>query len=144
MAAISITAANVSPVAGSDGLKIDRSRLAGATITAGKALYLDPATDTWRLADCDAASAEVRAVQGIALNGASAGQPLGVQLGGDINIGATVTVNTVYILGATAGDIAPLSDLTTGWYLGVIGVAITTGRLRLSAGPNMLKSGVAS
>lgn len=128
MAAITITAANVAPVAGAT---IDKTKNAGATITAGQAVYLDTATDTWKLADANL-SAAASLVGGISLNGASSGQPLAVQTGGQITIGATLIKGTVYVLGATAaGDINPVEDLTTGWYRSVIGVAITTAIMAL-------------
>ena len=123
MSAITITAANVVPGAGAE---IDKSRNAGATITAGQAVYLDESTNTYKLADANL-SAAASVVAGIALNGASAGQPLAVLTGGLITIGATLTKGTIYVLGATAaGDISPAGDLTTGWYRSIIGVATTT------------------
>ncbi len=122
MSAITITAANVVPVAGAE---IDKSRNAGATITAGQPVYLDETTNTYKLSDANL-SAAASVVAGIALNGASAGQPLAVLTGGSITIGATLVKGTIYVLGATAGDIVPAADLTTGWYRSIIGVATTT------------------
>lgn len=63
---------------------------------------------------------------GIALHGASSGQPLRIQTGGTITIGATTVKGTTYIVSATAGGIAPYSDLANGWYRTIIGVATDT------------------
>lgn len=121
MASLSITAANV--IAGTDSTS--EYGTAGATITAGQAVYYDETTSKWKLADCDDATAAVRmsAKGGVALNGASDGQPLKVLRSGDITIGATMTAGTSYYLSPTAGGIAPLADVLTGDTIVLIGVA---------------------
>lgn len=128
MSALSITAANVAP---STGAIIDRTRNAGETITAGMPVYVDTTTGKYMKTDSNA-SAAASVVYGIALHGASNGQPLAVQTDGDINLGATLTANTAYIAGATAaGDVNPIADITTGWYGCLLGIAISTSILRL-------------
>lgn len=125
MTDLSITAANV--IAGS-GADITRG-IAGATITAGQAVYLDEATTgEWQLADSDAASAAARgsARFGIALNGAADGQPLAIQTGGDINIGGTMTAGVAYYLSDAPGGVCPFADLATGDYVTLVGVAKST------------------
>jgi len=124
MSDLSITAANV--LAGADSTV--EYGTAGATITAGKTVYFDDTTDKWKLADCDDASAAVRMASkgGIALNGASDGQPLKVLRQGDITIGATLTAGTAYYLSPTAGGIAPLADLGGGDNIVLIGMAKST------------------
>jgi hypothetical protein len=125
MADLTITAANV--IAGS-GADVTRG-IAGATVTAGQAVYLDTAsTGKWLLADSDAASAITRgsASFGVALNGASNGQPLAVQTGGDITIGATMTAGVAYYLSDAPGAICPFADLATGDYVTLIGIAKST------------------
>lgn len=126
MSAISITPGSVTP--GSNAV-IDKDHNAGATITAGQAVYLDSATNKYLLSDADAAGKGV--VDGIALNGASDGQPIAVQTGGTINIGATVAVGTSYVLGTTAGAINPNADATSTWVKVHIGVATTTSAIAL-------------
>jgi hypothetical protein len=130
-----ITAANV--VAGTNAV-VNRSYNAGATITAGQAVYLDSTTSTWKLGDANAA-APANTVQGVALHGASSGQPLAVQTAGPITIGATVAVGTIYVLSATPGGIAPHGDLVSTWYTNVIGVGISATQIQL----NIINSGVA-
>jgi hypothetical protein len=120
---LTITAANVVP-----GANATLTRgTAGATITAGQLVYYDSAARTYKLADANA-SATTAAVIGLAANGASAGQPLTVIIeDDDLTVGATLSTSApVYILSATAGGIAPVADLTTGWYPAVVLVAKST------------------
>lgn len=125
MSDLSITPASV--LAGTNA-EIVRGT-AGATITAGQAVYLDTAsTGEWLLADSDSATVIARgsAKFGIALNGAADGQPLAVQTGGSITIGATMTAGTALYLSDTPGGICPFADLATGDYVTLVGVATTT------------------
>jgi len=110
MASLSITAANV--LAGS-GATIERGT-AGATITAGQVVYRDSADGKYKLADADSATAEARNPRGIALNGASNGQPLAIVRAGDVTIGATMTVGLAYYLSPTAGEIGVVADVLSG------------------------------
>ena len=130
MSAISITAANVS-VDTAYPYQVNKDYKAGDTITAGMCVYLD-SSNLWQKSDANGASA-LRTCGGIALNGASNGQPLAVaQSGTVVNIGGTLVAGGVYVMGATAaGDINPVADLTTGWYTTVLGVALTTSKLAL-------------
>lgn len=143
MTALTVTAANVVPVlTGNYPAQIDRSRLAGETITAGQAVYVNSSDGKVYKADADASAAAATAV-GIAVAGASAGQPIAVQTGGDLIAGATLTANTAYIVGSTAGAINPIADITTGWYACFLGIAISASVLRLpTSGP--IVTGVAS
>lgn len=124
MADLSITAASV--VKGANASVV--AGTAGATITAGKTVYLDPSDSKYKLADANA-SATTAALAGVALNGASDGQPISVLTGGNLNPGATVTVGEIYVLSATAGGIAPEADLATGHYVAVLGVGTTTSNI---------------
>lgn len=121
---LSITAANVTPSAAA----VVRDGLAGEAITAGKLLYRDPTTNyTLKLADANSATAAARVVCGIAINSASVGTKVNYVVSDPaLVIGATVANGTVYVLSATAGGIAPLADLTSGWYAFVIGVGTST------------------
>lgn len=119
MADLTITAANV--VAGSDAAFAHGT--AGEAITAGKAVYLSSTTNKWMLADADSTTAEARRAAGVALNGASANQPVAVQKAGDITIGAALTAGTAYYLSDDAGGICPAADLGSGDYVCLIGLA---------------------
>lgn len=135
MADLSITAANV--IAGVGARKALGT--AGATITAGKVVYLDAADNEYKLADTDSATEAVRSPAGIALNGASDGQPLVVLEEGPITIGATMTAGTVYYLSPNAGGIAPVADILAGDYPVIIGIATSTTVLNV----NIQEAGVA-
>lgn len=127
MADLTITAANVAFTSGTTA-----NGTAGATITAGQALYLDSTTSTLKLAQCDGTAAEY-AVVGVALHGSLSGQPLTyARTGATINIGATTAKTTTYVLSATAGGVAPQADLVSGNRIVRIGHAQgTTGVLLL-------------
>lgn len=136
MADLTITAANV--VKG-NGAKI-LSGTYGATVTAGQAVYADPADNgRFKPADSDSATAAVRTPVGIALNSGSTGQPADIQTEGRISIGGTVVVGTIYVLSATAGGIAPAADLVTGDYVSVLGIGVSASQIDL----NIHRSGVA-
>jgi hypothetical protein len=127
MSDLSITAANV--VAGTGAKKPQGT--AGATITAGKVVYLDSTTDTYKLADCDSATAEARSPAGIALHGASSGQPLTIHESGPLTIGATLTPGTAYYLSPNAGGICPLADVLAGDDVVLIGLATSASVLEV-------------
>jgi hypothetical protein len=128
MAALSQTAASV--VSGTSPKK--QTGIAGGTITAGMPVYKDTAaSNVLKAARANAAATAV--VAGIALNSASSGQPLVYQIGGKINLGATMVVGETYCLSdAVAGQIVPLSDLGSGDYTGIIGTADSASILTLA------------
>ena len=131
-----ITPASV--VAGNDA-SIDLGAIAGETITAGKAVYQNLTTGKWMLADNNAATPpEAKSPQGIALNGASLNQPLAVQRGGDIVIGATLVPGDSYYLGDTPGGICPRADILTGESVTIMGIARNATTLRIE----IVESGV--
>jgi hypothetical protein len=121
MADIVITATSV--VAGANA-QTD-SGTCGATITAGQAVYKDSTTKKWLLADSNG-TAEARQAKGIALNGGAINQPVKVQTGGDITIGATITAGVALYLSDTPGGICPVADVGAGEYVCLMGVAKTT------------------
>ena len=134
MVDVSVTASGVLPESGAE----IQSGYAGATITAGQALYKDSSdSNSLKPADADDTSAKATVV-GIALNSASDGQPVDYQTRGNIDIGGTVTVGTVYVLSGTAGGICPAADLATGDYTSIIGVGVDADSIKLG----ILNSGV--
>lgn len=135
MADLTITAANV--VAASDATK--EAGTAGATITAGQVVYRDSSDGKYKLADADSATVAARSPRGIALHGASDGQPLDILRSGNITIGATVTGGVAYYLSPTAGGICPVADLLTGDYATFLGIATTASVLKI----NITESGFA-
>lgn len=109
--------------------------IAGETITAGQPVYKNSA-DSNRLYRSSALVLAQAQVVGIALHGASAGQPLAYATGGDINLGgSTMVLGTVYVVsGANVGGIAPSADLDAGttWYATVLGVSSSATNLKLA------------
>ena len=123
MADLSITAGDVLKITSTANIF---DGISGGTITAGMACYVD-STDSDKVKPADADSSSLTAsVKGVALNGASSGQPVRVQLDGTIDIGATVTQGEIYVLSGNAGGIAPEADLATGDYVSIIGVGSDT------------------
>ena len=106
------------------------SGIAGAAITAGQSVSR-ASSGNFVLADNNAAAPANSAV-GVALNNAAAGQPVDVQAGGDITIGATMIKGAAYYLSATAGGISPFADLAAGQGVSLLGVAKSTTELVLS------------
>ena len=101
---------------------------AGGTVTAGAFVYR--ATDgDYEVAKADANTTD--AVEGIALCGASNGQPLTMALPGSVvNMGATLSIGKVYALSdATAGAMMPVDDISNNEYVTQVGVALTAANL---------------
>ncbi len=130
MVDIAPTASQVLPGTGTDAVFL--LGVAGATITAGQVVYLDPAANTYKLFDCDLTSANTRRGV-IALNGASAGQPIKVQIEGLMTLGAAaaMTIGITYVASATAGGIAPIADVAINWRVNILGVAATASTIYL-------------
>jgi len=133
MSDVSITAANV--LAGANAKK--RTGIAGATITAGQAVYEDSSDSfKFKAADANASAATAKCV-GIALHGASSGQPLTiVEEDDDFTPGGTLSISAaaddgVYVLSGTAGGIAPVGDLASGMYPVILGVAKSASKMNL-------------
>ena len=126
MADLTITAASVLP--GSSATIL--SGIAGVAIAAGQALSR-ASTGNFALADNNAA-APANSLVGVALNNAAAGQPVSVQVAGDITIGATVSKGAAYYAGDTAGGICPFADLASGEGVCLVGVAKSTTELTLA------------
>lgn len=117
---LSITATAVVPGEAADL----QTYTAGATITAGRSVYLD--TDgTVKLAAANGA-APIRSPLGIAVNAASPGQPVEVQRGGRLTLNAVMTRGVAYYQSRTAGGIAPFADLVAGDFPTLLGMARST------------------
>jgi hypothetical protein len=127
MADLSITAASV--VQGS-GANVENGT-AGATITAGQTVYKEAATGLFKLADNNSGTLEAQVTYGISLHASLNGQPLAVQKGGPITIGATLTAGTAYYQSTTAGGICPVADVVTTDRVVQLGLAISTTVLNL-------------
>lgn len=127
MADVTVTAASVAPTATTSR----NEGTAGATITAGQPLYKDSAA-SYTLKPAISTSVAASACVGIALHGASSGQPIAYATRGDVTFNAAFTQGIVYaVSAAAAGGIAPISDITTGDYPCILGVATSTTNLKL-------------
>ena len=124
MSDLTITAANVKP--GSDA--VTQNGTYGETVTAGQPVYKSSTDNFYYKAECDSTTAKAAGV-GIAMNSGSANQPATILTQGSCSIGATVAVGTVYVVSATAGGIAPTTDLSSTNYVTVLGVGSTTATL---------------
>ncbi len=122
MADLSVTAASV---AAANAATNKVTGTAGATITAGQALYLDSTTDTLKLTDNDDTTATA-AIVGVSLHGASSGQPITYATGGAVTFNAALTAGLIYCTSSTAGGIAPSADNATSDTIGIIGYASST------------------
>ena len=74
-------------------------------------------------------SAGAAVVSGVALNTASVNQPVDVLVSGNMDIGATLTVGTIYVISGSSGRIFPSADLSVGNIVSIIGIATTTSNL---------------
>lgn len=137
MADLTITAANVLKGANST----PKYGTAGEALTAGEVVYKD-ASDSYKLKKADNNASVLTADGvGITLNGGGTGQPIAyIDLDDDFTPGATLAVNTAYVLSGTAGKICPIADLTTGMY----GVFLFWAKTTTKAKVNVWKSGVAT
>lgn len=125
MADLILTAASVLPGAGASTKNVT----SGATIVAGKTVVRDPATSKWVLADSNHATVALRTTGGIALNGASDGQPLTILTGGPITLGAVLTAGVGFYQSDTPGGICPVADVGAGERAVFLGIATSTSSL---------------
>ncbi len=128
MADLAVTAANVR------GLSDRNTGIAGGTINAGDVIRLN-ASNQWVQAQSTSAvnsGSGAGAQLAIALNSASANQPIEYQLGGPVNPGGTVAVGKVYVLSATLGKMCPVDDIAGGEFISIVGVGQTASLLQLA------------
>ncbi len=104
----------------------------GTLISAGMPVYRD-AADAGTYKRADANSGANADVVGISLGVSADGQPLVIAVGGDIDLGVTLTVGETYVVsaGVNPGKIAPESDLGASDETTVLGVATATNNLKL-------------
>lgn len=128
MADLTITAANVVPAAGS----AKSTGTANDTITAGQTINKDPTDGLIYRSDNNSATAARRRVDGIALNAASANQPVDFITSGGLTPGATVVIGTIYCLSGALGGICPAADLVSGMETTVLGIATAVNNIALN------------
>ncbi len=124
MADVSITPANV---LASSTATLDKTKVAGATITAGEPVSLN-ASNQW-VPCANGTTLLLATAKGFALNGASSGQPVAV-VTADTNYtpGFTGTIGETVWTSANAGGVTVTAsdNGTTGQYIGILGVMTST------------------
>ena len=126
MGDVAVTAGNVAP--GSDA-GLDVTGVAGAALTAGQVVYYDSTNDEYLVADTETSSTTANAA-GVVVCTAADTQRCVVQKTGQIDMGGTTVVGTVYVLSVT-GNIAPAADLATADWVTVIGIGVTATDIKL-------------
>jgi hypothetical protein len=134
MADLSVTAANV----GVTSSAVVELVQVGETVTQGQPGYKKALDGLYYKADANASSATAAAL-GVFITGASTNGYALLCKSGSYLAGATLTVGETYVVSATAGGIAPLADVTTGWYVTILGVASSATTLAL----DIVRSGTA-
>lgn len=129
---LSITAANVAASASATR----ELGTAGVAITAGQAVYLDTSSNTYKLADANAATPLYK-MRGIALHGAGLGQPLAVCTKDDaFTLGGTVASGQIVVLSATPGGLCIVDNSVPqpapAWYVQVLGVGIGSNKIKFN------------
>lgn len=125
MAELSFTAANL--VASAQAQR-RTDFAAGAAVARGDLVYLNT-SNRWVQTDANAAATGngIADLVGIVESDGAAGQRISVVIFDPAMVaGATLVKGTVYVAGATAGKVNPITDLTTGWYRRVVAVAVST------------------
>jgi hypothetical protein len=125
MTALTITVANVKWTGGVRPRQITF----GATVTAAQPVYPDSADNEHKLATANALA--TAAAVGLALtNGYDGKEGLIAVEGSQLNVGATTTAGVAYCVGATAGEIVPITDLVSTKFPNILfwgtGTAIVT------------------
>lgn len=126
MADYSFTAANVTLSSGPQPVDY----IAGATITAGQAVYLDTSDNRVKLADADAIA--TAAAIGVAAHGASTGQPLKVYGPGSVvAFGGGFTAGVAVYVSPTAGGLCPVADVLSGDSPTIVGLPRSTSLVKI-------------
>ena len=99
----------------------------GATVAVGDTVYLDTATDTYKLADGDSSAATALGA-GVAVSGGVTGSPGIIATAGARLSGCSGLVpGQIYCVGSTAGSIEAHSALTEDTdYVSIVAVALTS------------------
>lgn len=124
MTTLTITAANVVPVAGAHNIVSGQLDVAGETVTAGGSAYKSSTDGKWYKADANDTAAKAECL-GVFANSASTNQPVTV-VTGRVAYGAILEAGKIYVVSNTAGGIDPVDDLGTSAYTTVVGYGLST------------------
>ncbi|MEL6104802.1 MAG: hypothetical protein AAFU85_02140 [Planctomycetota bacterium] len=126
MADLTINAANVGIKGNTGQVRIVQ---VGEVVTKGQIARFD-GTKYYRT---QADSASNATIAGVFLSSASTdGYAVLLSGAAKLNPGATVTVGTVYVVSATAGGIAPESDLASGDFVAILGVGSASDEITMN------------
>ena len=132
MANLTVTASQVKAGEGA----LTASATFGQAVTPGQCVFFDPDSQSYKLATAVSPALLVSEVKGIALSTVTATSGGSGTLLTDglliIGAGAAPVKGTTYILGATAGSIAPDADAVSTWNKTVIGVGDGNGGILVS------------
>jgi hypothetical protein len=103
---------------------------AGETVSPGMTAYRKAADGEYYKGI--ATSAATANVEGIFVGYADDGDDVYIATADNIDLGATLAVGSIYVVSNTAGAIMPSSDLSSGEFSTILGVATTTGNLKLA------------
>ena len=126
MANLSITAATVGMTSTAPG---KRTVIYGEAVTEGQVVYLKTADGKYWVASN--ATEDPSAAAGIALTPGQADDRGEIATSGNINIGATLEVGTLYVL-STAGLMSTHSDILEDDWVTLIGWAVAADQLRIA------------
>ncbi len=122
------TAASVVPGSGA----VHANGVPGEAFSAGMPVYIKAADGLlYKALNTTAAAASC---VGIAEATGVVGQRTFYQIGGQMNLGATLTVGETYVVSATAGKIAPIGDLASTNYVTYLGQAVSASMLNMNIG----------
>lgn len=128
---------NITPVISSSVGKITRliSGYSGAAINAGQMVYLMPNGQYGLTLSTDVG---MSVTVGMCLDTAPGpDQPISIAVSGDLILNNILVIGQVAVLGSAAGAITiTLTDVTTGWYPGLVGIAVGVFQLRLAIANN--------
>ena len=127
MADLVITAASVKPVGSTAQTKLVQ---VGEAVAQGEAVFLDTSDNKHYKADADLSLMAAKAI-GVSLTPAATDGYCLVQIGGNVNLGATLVKGELYCVSATGGAIAPFADLVSGDWITFLGVASSASELIL-------------
>lgn len=128
MSDLSQTAANVG--IGSLSARVQPVAV-GENVTQGQPGYVSATDNLYYQTDANLSVAAAKAL-GIFLTPASTGGFALLALSGPVNLGATLSVGQTYAVSRAKGAVCPITDLTTGDYVTILGVASSTSLLTLA------------
>ena len=122
--------ANLTPVAANitqhaDAIMSNEGLTSGEALAAGDLVYLKASDGKlWKVEPALAATASIKGVSLTLV--AAANLPVGLQIGGTLDIGDTVAVGETYVASGTPGLIAIEADIANPDVISILGVGKTT------------------